>query len=80
MGVNPSKARVYGILDNDTEKFLGEFEHPTAVTADNPFLIDLSDNFDLLKAIRFDIVNSFSNPTATGMNINEIHLTGFLYE
>lgn len=79
-GVNPSKARVYGILENGTEKYLGEFEHPTAVTLQNPFTIDLSNNHDLLKAIRFDVVNSLTNPTATGMNINEIHLTGYLYE
>src|SRR5690606_3126377 len=79
-GINPSMARVYGILENGTEKFLGEFAHPTAVTLENPFVINLSHNQDLLKAIRFDVVNSLTNPTPTGMNINEIHLTGYLYE
>lgn len=79
-GVNPSMATVYGITEDDEEINLGQFTHPTQVTLTNPFLIDLSDNSMPLKAIRFDIVNSFTSPTATGMNINEIDLTGYLYQ
>lgn len=78
-GVNPSIARVYGYLEDNSTVLLGTFSHPSQVTLNNPFTIDLSKNVLPLKALRFDVVNSLSNPTSIGMNINEINLTGYYY-
>lgn len=78
-GVNPSIAYVYGYLDDNTIVHLGTFSHTNQVSLNEPFTIDLSSNTLPLKAIRFDIVNSLTNPTSIGMNLNEIDLSGYYF-